>query len=153
MKENKSGISFFEHYLTVWVILCMAAGVLIGKFLPGIPEFLGRFEYERVSIPIAVLIWLMIYPMMMKVDFASIKNVGKNPHGLYITWAVNWLIKPFTMFGMHGCSSSWFLKPCREGLSRRLDTSRSRAVYGHGVRLEPFDEWKPRLHGRSGDDQ
>lgn len=98
--EKTTGIGFFEKYLTVWVILCMAAGVLIGKFLPGVPAFLGQFEYAKVSIPIAVLIWLMIYPMMMKVDFTSIKNVGKNPKGLYVTWATNWLIKPFTMYGI-----------------------------------------------------
>ena len=98
--DEKAGISFFEKHLTEWVVLCMIAGVLIGKFLPAIPEFLSRFEYARVSIPIALLIWLMIYPMMMKVDFASIKNVGRNPRGLYLTWVVNWLIKPFTMFGI-----------------------------------------------------
>jgi len=75
-KESNTGIGFFEKYLTLWVILCMAAGILIGNYLPGIPAFLGRFEYARVSIPIAILIWLMIYPMMMKVDFASIKKRG-----------------------------------------------------------------------------
>jgi ACR3 family arsenite transporter len=99
-KSENTGISFFEKYLTVWVILCMIAGVLIGRFLPGIPAFLGRFEYSNVSIPIAILIWLMIYPMMLKVDFQSIKNVGKNPKGLFVTWVINWLIKPFTMFGI-----------------------------------------------------
>ncbi len=99
MAENKTqSIGLFEKYLTVWVILCMAAGVLIGQFLPGFPAFLGQFEYANVSIPIAILIWLMIYPMMLKVDFQSIRNVGKNPKGLYVTWAANWLIKPFTMF-------------------------------------------------------
>jgi len=101
MEANKnSGIGFFEKYLTVWVILCMVLGVLIGKFLPAVPAFLGRFEYANVSIPIAVLIWLMIYPMMLKVDFQSIRNVGRNPKGLFVTWATNWLIKPFTMFGI-----------------------------------------------------
>lgn len=99
-KEKTQGIGFFEKYLTVWVLLCMAVGVLIGKFLPGIPAFLGRFEYANVSIPMAILIWLMIYPMMLKVDFQSIKNVGKNPKGLFVTWITNWLIKPFTMFGI-----------------------------------------------------
>lgn len=99
-QAKKSGISFFETYLTVWVALCMVVGVLIGKYLPAIPSFLGRFEYASVSAPIAVLIWLMIYPMMMKVDFKSIRDVGKNPKGLYVTWVVNWLIKPFTMFGI-----------------------------------------------------
>jgi ACR3 family arsenite transporter len=99
-KQKNTGIGFFERYLTLWVILCMAAGVTIGKFLPSVPAFLGRFEYANVSIPIAILIWVMIYPMMLKVDFKSIRNVGKNPKGLFITWITNWLIKPFTMFGI-----------------------------------------------------
>ena len=98
--KKPSGIGFFEKYLTVWVILCMVAGVLIGQFLPAIPAFLGQFEYANVSIPIAILIWLMIYPMMLKVDFQSIRDVGKNPKGLFVTWVTNWLIKPFTMFGI-----------------------------------------------------
>ena len=98
--KKSSGISFFEKYLTLWVALCMVAGVLIGQFLPAIPAFLGRFEYANVSIPIAILIWLMIYPMMLKVDFQSIRDVGKNPKGLFVTWVTNWLIKPFTMFGI-----------------------------------------------------
>jgi arsenite transporter len=99
-QEKIAGISFFEKNLTLWVVLCMAAGILIGRFLPGIPAFLGQFQYAQISIPIAVLIWLMIYPMMMKVDFASIKHVTTEPKGLYVTWVVNWLIKPFTMFGI-----------------------------------------------------
>lgn len=98
-----TGISFFEKNLTIWTILCMIVGVLLGTFVPGVPRFLGRFEYANVSIPIALLIWLMIYPMMMKVDFASIRNVGRDPKGLYVTWVMNWLIKPFTMFGI-----AWF---------------------------------------------
>ncbi|TVP80345.1 MAG: arsenical-resistance protein [Puniceicoccaceae bacterium] len=101
MKENETtGISFFEKNLTIWVALCMVVGVLMGKFLPAIPGFLSRFEVAQVSIPIALLIWLMIYPMMMKVDFTSIKNVRREPRGLYVTWFVNWLVKPFTMFGI-----------------------------------------------------
>lgn len=101
MRKNRvSGIGFFEKYLTVWVLLCMGAGILIGKFLPGIPALLGRFEYAQISIPIAILIWIMIYPMMMKVDFQSIKNVGKNPQGLIISSGTSWLIKPFLMFGL-----------------------------------------------------
>jgi arsenite transporter len=99
-KENNNGIGFFSKYLTIWVALCMAAGVLIGKFLPGIPDFFDQFEYANISIPTAILIWVMIYPMMMKVDFQSIKNVRKNPKGLYVTWITNWLIKPFTMYGL-----------------------------------------------------
>jgi ACR3 family arsenite transporter len=99
------GIGFFQRYLTIWVAICMVVGVLIGKYLPGIPTFLNQFEYAKVSIPVAILIWIMIYPMMMKVDFQSIKNVGKNPKGLYVTWVANWIIKPFTMFAI----ASFFL--------------------------------------------
>lgn len=101
MSEVKTPeIGFFQKYLTVWVAICMSVGVLIGKFIPGIPEFLNKFEYARVSIPTAILIWVMIYPMMMKVDFQSVKNVGKNPKGLYVTWITNWLIKPFSMYAI-----------------------------------------------------
>ena len=96
--KKEEGIGFFQKYLSVWVAICMVLGVMIGRFLPSVPEFFNQFEYARVSIPMAILIWLMIYPMMMKVDFKSIKDVGKNPKGLFITWIVNWLIKPFTMY-------------------------------------------------------
>lgn len=100
MKNNSQGIGFFERHLTIWVIVCMVSGVLIGEFLPTIPTFLSRFEYANVSIPICILIWFMIYPMMMKVDFSSIKQVTSAPKGLIVTWIVNWLIKPFSMFGI-----------------------------------------------------
>ncbi len=99
-KIRREGISVFQRYLTVWVFLCMVVGILIGKFLPVIPERLGELNIAGISIPIAILIWVMIYPMMMKVDFQSIKQVGKNPKGLLVTWVVNWLIKPFTMYGI-----------------------------------------------------
>ncbi|TVR75389.1 MAG: arsenical-resistance protein [Spirochaetaceae bacterium] len=97
-KAKTDGLGIFGRYLTIWVALCIVAGVAIGQFLPGIPEFLSRFEYARVSIPIAILIWLMIYPMMLKVDFSSIVRALKTPKGLTVTCATNWLIKPFTMF-------------------------------------------------------
>ncbi len=98
MQEETKAISFFETYLTVFVLLCMGIGILIGNYLPSIPTFLNQFEVYNVNLPIGLLIWIMIYPMMLKIDFTSVKNVGKNPKGLYITWIVNWLIKPFTMF-------------------------------------------------------
>ncbi|WP_097003583.1 ACR3 family arsenite efflux transporter [Lacrimispora amygdalina] len=99
-KEKSEEIGFFQKYLTIWVALCMVTGVLIGKFLPAVPVFFNQFEYANVSIPTAILIWVMIYPMMMKVDFESIKNIRRNPKGLYVTWVTNWLIKPFTMFAI-----------------------------------------------------
>jgi ACR3 family arsenite transporter len=95
---SQAKIGFFSKYLSLWVALCIGLGVAIGYFLPGLPAFLGTFEYAHVSIPVAILIWLMIYPMMLKVDFASIKNAGKKPKGLVVTLVVNWLIKPFTMY-------------------------------------------------------
>ncbi|HOT62245.1 MAG TPA: ACR3 family arsenite efflux transporter [Treponemataceae bacterium] len=100
VNEKDEGIGFFERNLSVWVLLCMAAGILVGRFLPSVPAFLARFEYAKVSVPMAILIWMMIFPMMLKVDFASVAGVGKNPKGLYVTWVTNWLIKPFTMYGI-----------------------------------------------------
>lgn len=100
MMNKKAEISFFERYLTLFVLVCMIVGVLIGRYLGAIPEFLQKFEVYNVNIPIGILIWVMIYPMMLKIDFSSVKHVGKNPKGLYLTWVVNWLIKPFTMFAI-----------------------------------------------------
>lgn len=96
-KENK-GLGVFERYLTVWVALCIVVGILIGRFLPVIPNTLNKFEYYNVSIPTAILIWIMIYPMMLKIDFSSIVNATKKPKGLIVTCVTNWLIKPFTMY-------------------------------------------------------
>lgn len=98
--EKKYGLGVFEKYLTLWVAACIIAGIAIGKYLPAFPAALDKLEYANVSLPVAVLIWLMIYPMMLKIDFQSIKNVGKNPKGLVVTCVSNWLIKPFTMFGI-----------------------------------------------------
>ena len=98
--EKKQGIGFFEKYLTIWVALCIIIGIAVGQWLPAIPQTLSKFEYANVSIPVAILIWLMIYPMMLKVDFQSVKNVGKRPKGIIVTCVTNWLIKPFTMFGI-----------------------------------------------------
>lgn len=87
----------FERYLSVWVGLGIVAGVLLGNLLPGLFQSLASVELAHVNLVIAVLIWIMIYPMMIQVDFASIKDVGKRPKGLFLTLAINWLVKPFTM--------------------------------------------------------
>ncbi len=97
------GMGLFERYLSVWVALGMIAGVALGQFLPAVPETLSRFEYAQVSIPVAILIWAMIYPMMVQIDFTAILGVRRQPKGLVITTAVNWLIKPFSMFAI-----AWF---------------------------------------------
>ncbi len=93
-------LNYFERYLSLWVIVCMAVGLLVGRGLPGTIAALRQMEFgqtSQINIPIAVLIWLMIIPMMMKVDFAAIRNVGKRPRGLFVTLFVNWLVKPFSM--------------------------------------------------------
>jgi len=93
-------LNLFERYLTVWVGLCMVVGVTLETWMPGLMDTLRGWEFSResqINVPIAVLIWLMIIPMMMKVDFASIANVGKKPKGLLVTLFVNWVVKPFSM--------------------------------------------------------
>lgn len=91
-------LGFFGRYLTIWVALCIVAGVAIGQWLPIFPETLARFTVAQVNLPVAVLIWAMIFPMMVQIDFKSILGVRNQPRGLTITLVTNWLIKPFTMF-------------------------------------------------------
>lgn len=98
VEQQGGGLDFFGRYLSLWVALCIVAGVAIGQLAPVVPAVLSRFEYASVSIPVAILIWLMIYPMMVQIDFSSIVRAGRQPKGLIITLTVNWLIKPFTMF-------------------------------------------------------
>ncbi len=94
---KKKKIGFFEKYLTVWVAACIILGIIIGHFTGETMQFLSKLEIARVNIPVAILIWLMIYPMMLQIDFSSIRNVGKKPKGVILTVVINWLIKPFTM--------------------------------------------------------
>lgn len=96
MTEKKQ-IGFFEKYLSLWVILCIAGGIALGHFNGEQVQFLSKLEIYKVNIPVAILIWLMIYPMMLQVDFSSLKNIRRSPKGLILTVVVNWLIKPFTM--------------------------------------------------------
>jgi ACR3 family arsenite transporter len=91
------GIGFFEKWLSVWVALCIVAGLALGSLLPGLFGFLATLEYASVNLVVAVLIWAMVYPMMVNVDFASLRHIGDRPKGLVVTIVVNWLVKPFTM--------------------------------------------------------
>lgn len=97
---NPKRLAAFERYLTVWVFLCMVVGVVVGKTLPGLTTALSKLEFgegSQVNVAIAVLIWLMIYPMMLKVDFTALGGIAKRPKGLAVTLFVNWLVKPFSM--------------------------------------------------------
>ena len=96
----KKQMGYFERYLSLWVGLCMVVGVILGRTAPGLTDWLRRIEFaegSQVNLPIAILLWLMITPMMMRVDFSAVKNVGRRPKGLVITLIVNWLVKPFSM--------------------------------------------------------
>lgn len=100
VQATEKKLNFFERYLSLWVAACMIAGLILGKLLPGLIDGLRGLEFGKgshINVPIAILIWLMIIPMMMKVDFAAIRNVGKRPRGLLVTLFVNWMVKPFSM--------------------------------------------------------
>ena len=99
------GLGVFERLLSLWVALAIVVGVALGQFAPAVPAALSRFEYAEVSLPVAVLIWAMIFPMMVQIDFGAIVGAGREPRGLLVTTGVNWLVKPFTMFAI----ASFFL--------------------------------------------
>ena len=100
------GIGFFEKWLTVWVGLCIIVGIGLGNFAPEAFEVLAGWKYASVNLVVAVLIWAMVYPMMVAVDFASLRHIGDRPKGLLVTIVVNWLIKPFTMAAL----GVWFFE-------------------------------------------
>lgn len=97
MSKEAEQMGFFERYLSIWVALCIVIGILLGKLLGSSITVLSDMNIATVNIPVAILVWLMIFPMMVQIDFGSIKKVGKNPKGLALTLVINWLIKPFTM--------------------------------------------------------
>src|ERR1051326_1501339 len=93
-------LEFFERYLTLWVLICMVVGVAVGKLLPDATRALSQIEFgqgSQVNVPIGILLWLMIYPMMLKVDFSAVGSIARKPRGLIVTLFVNWLVKPFSM--------------------------------------------------------
>ena len=97
MSNKAEKIGFFEKYLSIWVALCIVGGIVLGKRLGSSISVLSEMNIATVNIPVATLVWLMIFPMMVQIDFSSIKDVGRNPKGLALTLIVNWIIKPFTM--------------------------------------------------------
>ncbi len=97
MTEQKKQIGFFEKYLSLWVAACILVGIGVGHFAGDSIQVLSSLEVFKVNLPVAILIWLMIYPMMLQIDFSRLKNVRKHPKGLILTLVINWLIKPFTM--------------------------------------------------------
>ncbi|NUY00727.1 ACR3 family arsenite efflux transporter [Paraburkholderia youngii] len=96
-KASRPAISFFERYLTVWVALCIVVGIVLGQVFPGVSQHIGRMEYAHVNLPVGLLIWVMIIPMLIKVDFGSLHEVRQHVKGIGVTLFVNWLVKPFSM--------------------------------------------------------
>ena len=114
--KQAAGVSmgFFERYLSLWVVLCIVAGILLGQWFPAAFQALGRIEYAQVNLPVGLLIWVMIVPMLMKIDFASISEVKDQKAGIGITLFVNWAIKPFTMAALGWLFIRHVLRPgCR----------------------------------------
>lgn len=109
-------MGFFEKYLTVWVFVCIALGVATGSLFPSAFQTLGMLELANINLPIAALIWLMIVPMLMKIDIGSLGGFVKYSRGIGVTLLVNWGVKPFSRPCWHGCSSAIFLgRTCRTG--------------------------------------
>ncbi|MCC2098453.1 MAG: ACR3 family arsenite efflux transporter [Hyphomicrobiales bacterium] len=104
-------MSFFEKWLTLWVALCIVAGIALGRFFPSVFEGLAAMEFAKVNLPVAVLIWLMIIPMLMKIDFAAMRQVGNHWRGISVTLLANWAIKPFTMAIFGWLFLGWLFRP------------------------------------------
>ena len=158
MEQKNSGISVFQRYLTVWVALCMVVGVLIGRFLPQIPDFLNRFEYARISIPMAILIWLMIYPMMMKVDFSEYQKCRQESERAVCHLGGELADKAFFYvrnceFVLFGCIQSIYYSRTCSRISRRGCPARCRTMYGYGFRVEYADKRRSCLYCRTGGNQ
>ena len=128
-------MSTFERYLTLWVALCIVAGIALGYVFPAFFQLIGSAEIANVNLPVAVLIWLMIIPMLVKIDFASLGQVSRHWRGISITLVVNWAIKPFTMAVLAWFFIGWLFVPLSsrrpdQQLHRRPDPAGGGALHG-----------------------
>jgi ACR3 family arsenite transporter len=110
-RETRPALGTFERYLTVWVALCIVAGIVLGRLVPGPFQVLGRMTVAEVNIPVAVLIWLMIVPMLLKVDFGALHRVAEQWRGIAVTVGINWLVKPFSMAALGWLFIGWLFRP------------------------------------------
>ena len=137
-------MSNFERYLTVWVALCIVVGIALGHFFPTVFHVIGSAEIAKVNMPVAVLIWLMIIPMLVKIDFAALSQVKEHWRGIGVTLFINWAVKPFSMAFLGWLFIGWLFKPYlpADQVSSYIagtHSARRCAVHCDGVRLEqPF---------------
>jgi ACR3 family arsenite transporter len=148
-------MSVFERWLTLWVFLCIVAGIALGQFLPAPFQALGRMEVAQVNLPVGLLIWVMIIPMLVKVDFGALHEVRQHVKGIGVTLFVNWLVKPFSMALLGWIFIRQLFAPYAAGrparqLHRRPDPARRRALHRDGLRLEPADQRRPAVHAVAG---
>src|ERR1700682_84784 len=113
----------FERYLTIWVALCIMAGIVLGRLVPEPFQALGRMTVAEVNIPVAVLIWLMIVPMLLKVDFGALHRVAEQWRGIAVTVGINWLVKPFSMALLGWLFVGWLFRPWLPAASIRTQTA------------------------------
>ena len=148
-------MSTFERYLTVWVALCIAVGVALGHFFPAVFHGIGAVEIAKVNLPVAMLIWLMIIPMLVKIDFAALSQVKEHWRGIGITLFINWAVKPFSMAFLGWIFIGWLFKPylpagSGQQLHRRPHPARGGAVHGDGVCLEQSVGRRAAFHAEPG---
>ena len=148
-------MNLFERYLTVWVGLCIIVGVLLGQFLPGVFQAIASLEIAKVNIPVGVLVWVMIIPMLLKIDFGALHQVKAHWRGIGVTLFINWAVKPFSMallgwlFIRHVFAPYLPAGPARQ-LYRRTDSAGGRALHRDGVRVEPPGERRSVFHAVAG---
>ena len=145
-------MSVFERYLTVWVLLCILAGIALGQGLPSVFQAIGRLEYAQVNLPVGLLIWVMIIPMLVKVDFGALGQVRQHIKGIGVTLVVNWLVKPFSMallgwiFIRHLVRTAWLPAGPARQLHCRADIAGRSALHGHGFCVEPSYRGRPAFY-------
>ena len=144
-------MSLFERFLTLWVALCILVGIALGQFFPGVFQAIGGIEIASVNLPVAVLIWLMIIPMLLKIDFGALGKVREHWRGVGVTLFINWAVKPFSMAALAWLFLGHLFRALSTGgsdqqLHRRSDHPRRGALHRDGVRVEQPLRWRASFH-------
>jgi len=137
-------MSVFERYLTLWVALCIVVGIALGHLMPGVFHAIGSAEVAKVNIPMAVLIWLMIIPMLLRIDFAALKEVGSFWRGIGVTLFINWAVKPFSMALLGWLFIGWLFRPYLPAM--QVNHPGCGSVHGYGIRMVESDQRRAAFH-------